>query len=109
MSYIKTEDGHVYDESKTVLSTLLGTRVVQVSDEIEPLLECFILINPSGQQYIVDAYFDEGKWYYQYKYPVEDIFSIELGKQSHLYGAVWQGANLVSVARSTEKGQWELL
>lgn len=59
MSYIKTEDGHVYDESKTLLSTFLGTRVVQVSDEIEPLLECFILRDGDGNQKIVEVCFDE--------------------------------------------------
>lgn len=59
MSYIKTEDGHIYDESKTLLSTFLGTRVVQVSDEIEPLLECFILRDGSRNQKIVEVCFDE--------------------------------------------------
>lgn len=68
MSYIKTEDGHVYDESKTVLSTLLGTRVIQVSDEIEPLLEDFIVKDGVGKT-TVRIHFDEEECEYLYQRP----------------------------------------
>lgn len=107
MSYIKTEDGHIYDESKTVLSTFLGTRVVQVSDEIEPLLECFILRDGDGNQKIVEVCFDEksGKCLRK-DYGSVAYHEIEKGEQ--LYGATWQGNSLIAVAR-LNKGQWELL
>lgn len=107
MSYIKTEDGHVYDESKTFLSTFLGTRVVQVSDEIEPLLECFILRDGDGNQKIVEVCFDEKSG----KCLRKDYGSVtyhELEKGEQLYGATWQGNSLIAVAR-LNKGQWELL
>ena len=107
MSYIKTEDGHVYDESKTFLSTLLGTRVVQVSDEIEPLLECFILRDGDGNQKIVEVCFDEKNG----KCLRKDYGSVayhELEKGEQLYGATWQGNSLIAVAR-LNKGGWELL
>ena len=107
MSYIKTEDGHVYDESKTVLSTLLGTRVVQTSDEIEPLLECFILRDGDGNQKIVEVCFDEKSG----KCLRKDYGSVtchELEKGEQLYGATWQGNSLIAVAR-LNKGKWELL
>lgn len=107
MSYIKTEDGHVYDESKTVLTTLLGTRVVQVSDEIEPLLECFILRDGDGNQKIVEVCFDEKSG----KCLRKDYGSVtchELEKGEQLYGATWQGNSLIAVAR-LNKGKWELL
>lgn len=107
MSYIKTEDGHVYDESKTVLSTVLGTMVIQVSDEIEPLLECFILRDGDGNQKIVEVCFDEKSG----KCLRKDYGSVayhELEKGEQLYGAVWQGNSLIAVAR-LNKGGWELL
>lgn len=107
MSYIKTEDGHVYDESKTVLSTFLGTRVIQVSDEIEPLLECFILRDGDRNQKIVEVCFDEKSG----KCLRKDYGSVtyhELEKSEQLYGATWQGNSLIAVAR-LNKGQWELL
>lgn len=107
MSYIKTEDGHVYDESKTVLSSFLGTRVVQVSDEIEPLLECFILRDGDGNQKIVEVCFDEKSG----KCLRKDYGSVayhELEKGEQLYGATWQGNSLIAVAR-LNKGKWEIL
>lgn len=107
MSYIKTEDGHVYDESKTVLSTFLGTRVIQVSDEIESLLECFILRDGDGNQKIVEVCFDEKSG----KCLRKDYGSVtyhELEKGEKLYGATWQGNSLIAVAK-LNKGKWELL
>lgn len=107
MSYIKTEDGHVYDESNTVLSTFLGTRVIQVSDEIEPLLECFILRDGDGNQKIVEVCFDEKSG----KCLRKDYGSVtyhELEKGEQLYGATWQGNSLIAVAK-LNKGKWELL
>lgn len=98
MSYIKTEDGHVYDKSKTVLSTFLGTRVVQTSDEIEPLLECFILRDGNKNQKIVEVCFDEKSG----KCLQKDYGSVayhELKKGEQLYGATWQGNSLIAVAR----------
>lgn len=108
MSYIKTEDGHVYDESKTFLSTFLGTRVIQVSDEIEPLLECFILRDGDGNRKIVEVCFDEKSG----KCLRKDYGSVtyhELEKGEQLYGAIWQGNSLIAVARLNNKGGWELL
>ena len=107
MTYIKTEDGHVYDESKTVLSTWLGARVIQVSDEIEPLLECFILRDGDGNQKIVEVCFDEKSG----KCLRKDYGSVayhELEKGEQLYGATWQGNSLIAVAK-LNKGKWELL
>lgn len=107
MSYIKTEDGHIYDESKTVLSTLLGTRVVQVSGKIKPLLECFILRDGDGNQKIVEVCFDKKSG----KCLRKDYGSVayhELEKGEQLYGATWQGNSLIAVAR-LNKGKWELL
>lgn len=107
MSYIKTEDGHIYNESKTVLSTFLGTRVIQVSDEIEPLLEDFILRDGDRNQKIVEVCFDEKSG----KCLRKDYGSVayhELEKGEQLYGATWQGNSLIAVAR-LNKGQWELL
>lgn len=107
MSYIKTEDGHIYNESKTVLSTFLGTRVIQVSDEIEPLLEDFILRDGDRNQKIVEVCFDEKSG----KCLRKDYGSVayhELEKGEQLYGATWQGNSLIVVAR-LNKGQWELL
>ena len=106
MSYIKTEDGHVYDESKTFLSTLLGTRVIQVSDEIEPLLECFIL-RDGDRKKIVEVCFDEksGKCLWK-DYGNATCHKLKKGEQ--LYGATWQGNSLMAVAR-LNKGEWELL
>lgn len=106
MSYIKTEDGHVYDESKTVLSTLLGTRVVQVSDEIEPLLEDFIVKDGVGKT-TVRIHFDEEECEYLYQRPNGTAW-VGLGNGEQLYGAVWQGNSLIAVAR-LNKGKWELL
>lgn len=107
MSYIKTEDGHVYDESKTVLSTVLGTRVIQVSDEIEPLLECFILRYGDGNQKIVEVCFDEKSGKCLWK-DYGNVAYHELEKGEQLYGATWQGNSLIAVAR-LNKGKWELL
>lgn len=107
MSYIKTEDGHVYDESKTLLSTFLGTRVVKVSGKIKPLLECSILRDGDGNQKIVEVCFDEKSG----KCLRKDYGSVayhELKKGEQLYGATWQGNSLIAVAR-LNKGKWELL
>lgn len=106
MSYIKIEDGHVYDESKTVLSTLLGTRVIQVSDEIEPLLEDFIVKDGTGKT-TVRIHFDEEECEYLYQRPNGTAW-VGLGNGEQFYGAVWQGMNLISVAR-LNKGEWNLL
>lgn len=108
MSYIKTEDGHVYDESKTFLSTFLGTRVIQVSDEIEPLLECFILRDGDGNQKIVDVCFDEKSGKCLRKDYGSATTYHKLKRDEQLYGATWQGNSLIAVAR-LNKGKWELL
>ena len=108
MSYARTEDGHVYDEQYIMISTLIGTRVIQYSDNPEELCDEFVIRNEmAGKEYNHLVYsYDNWKHYIQ----CGDSDEIEVPYEGQpLKGAIWTHDGLKYVIERTKEGKWRLI
>ena len=122
MKYIRTKDGRLYEVTATPRTNPLiygGTQFIQVYDEqecvrrdiymsdvikqantIEELCDDYVVI--SEGKHIVVHYIED-----TYEETLELDYSV-FGDHE-IYGSIWIGPNLHSVAKMNEKGEWELL
>lgn len=121
MKYIRTKDG-IYErmfpdcetqrisfDHKTIEPAYYTTKndwiakkdVVKQADTIEELCDCYVIIGSgSYQKYIKSNIKDALK---------KKEWLKKLGYSCQIYGSIWTGADLHSVAKMNEEGELELL
>lgn len=66
--------------------------IIKQSDDIEELIDKFVICSENGDKFIYDPFKLDG-WIVE----------------GTLYGAIWTDKGLIYVAKLNEKGEWELL
>lgn len=106
-TYVKTSNDKIYDLEYANLNDLKHERIVQQTNVLEDFLDEFIVC-VNGRKFLVDLDFDIGARKYLYRVLDHDEWVIFNGSV-HIFGATWNGLDLVTVAELKEDGEWEVL
>lgn len=119
MKYIRTKDGRILKFDDKICEPLprvigepiddnvgifKGVEVVKQADTIEELIDEFVLIGICGIPYDSKQVLDE-----EDKHKKDFLIELVKSQDYEIYGAIWVGADLHSVAKMNDKGELELL
>lgn len=106
-TYIKTSKDKIYDLEKIDPNDLKHERIVKQTNVLENFFDGFIVCY-DGRKFIVDLDFDTKTRRFKYRVLDQDEW-INFNGNIRLFGATWNGLDLVTVAELNEDGEWEVL